>query len=207
MTAKSGGDGFGSGKTTGLSVSAFWTKLFDRNFKAKKTDKQLKAEFSAEFPKRTGGPAVALLRSWYNRGQQNYGAADEKQRPDAKRSTAYDKKGQPTAGDWGDKAKKKNKKLSALARERALKTWRKKKKAAGTAPAKVPAAKPAKAVKGKAASKPAAKVKSSKPAGGGARNINEAANQFKKAKSKPAPAGKPKPAPDKKSKFKLKSSK
>lgn len=199
MAAKNGGDGKVSGKVTGLSVAAFWTKLFDRNFKAKKTDKQLKAEFSAEFPKRTGGPAVALLRSWYNRGQQNYGTADEKQRPDAKRSTAYDKKGQPTAGDWGDKAKKKNKKLSALARERALKTWRKKKKAAGTAPAK--SSKPAKPAK--AASKPAAKVKSSKPAKvkGSAKTAKAHAAESVKATA----AGKS--APDKKSKFKLKSSK
>lgn len=181
MAAK--GDGKVTGKTTGLKVSEFWTRLFDRNFKAKKTDKQLKAEFAAEFPKRSGGPAVALLRSWYNRGQQNYGTADEKQRPEAKRSTAYDKAGNVTAGDWGDKSKKKDKKLSALARERALKTWRKKKKATGSAPAKK--SKPA-------ASKPA-KGKASKPA------KVKTAKTVKAEKAPAAPAGK--------KKFKLKSSK
>lgn len=160
--------GFNSGKTSGLSVAAFWTKLFTDNFRKKLTDAALASAFKAEFPKREAVTAVARHRSWFNRGAQGYGNGAP--RAEGKRSEAYDKKGNITAGDWGDKSKKPNKKLSAIAKARALKMWAKKRKEGSAGPKKSAAAsKPAKAagkkmvVKKAKAAKPA-KVKAAKPA-------------------------------------------
>ncbi len=177
--------GFNSGKTSGLSVAAFWTKLFRSNFKAKLTDAQLAAAFKAEFPKREAVTAVARHRSWFNRGAQGYG--DGEARAEAKRSVAYDKKGEVTRGDWGDRDKKPNKKLSEIARKRAVKMWAAKRKAGTAKPksaSKAPPAKPKTAVK-----KKPAKVKAAAPAA--------------KTEKATTPAGKGKKA----KKFKLKGSK
>ena len=117
----SGGDGRLRGKKSGLNVSEWWNKAFRVNPKTKLTDAELLSKYKAEFPDRTPQP-VGRMRSFYNRGLSGLGTAGERAKV---QSVAYDKKGAVTASDWTP-CHKPDKKKSKIAKERALKGWRKK---------------------------------------------------------------------------------
>jgi hypothetical protein len=65
--------GEGVGRTTGLSVHAWWGYILCRNENEKfhLTDEELSKEFFNEFPIRTTHQPVKRFRSWYNNGTYN----------------------------------------------------------------------------------------------------------------------------------------
>lgn len=150
---KPAGKGYAVGRTSGLSVSAFWSKLLADNGKAKQTDKQLAKTFAKEFPAREIVQPVGRVRSMYNRGILGYGNPPGKAvKGTPKQSYAYDADGNVTTSAAWDTGRKPNPNCVKAGAARAKKRWAKAKKKtikvkrAGKRPAK-PSTKPAKAAK------------------------------------------------------------
>jgi len=155
------------GKTTGLGVAAFWSKLLADNGKRKLTDERLTKAFRKEFPDREIAQPVGRVRSMYNRGILGYGNPPGKVvKGTPKQSYAYDAEGEVTTSSAWDTGRKPNPACVAAGAERAAKRWGKKAKPKGKGgKIKVKRAKPktAPAPSSKSAGKSAKSGKSAKP--------------------------------------------
>lgn len=132
------GDGKTTGLLTGKGVSEFWNAILAANALSKKklVDSQLAALVKKEFPGRKIVQPVGRVRSFFNRGVQGYGNPPGKNvRETKKESFAYTPAGDVTKSvDWGFD-RKTSKKLSAVAKKRALKAWAKRKRKTAKKPA------------------------------------------------------------------------